>query len=57
VDSQSAADIADVLLSRNGLLVKDVSDRFTGQGHYRLAVRLPEQNRQLIEAMRNTHDR
>jgi histidinol-phosphate/aromatic aminotransferase/cobyric acid decarboxylase-like protein/choline kinase len=46
---QGAAALADALLAEHSIYVKDVSSRFPdGHGYWRVAVRLPEENRRLV---------
>lgn len=46
---RAAAALADVLLADHAIYVKDVSARFPdGHGYWRVAVRLPEENRRLV---------
>ncbi len=51
--SVKARELASWLLSTRGVYVKDVSDRFADQKSYlRLAVRLPEENKRLVEYLK-----
>ncbi|MCP5115968.1 MAG: methyltransferase domain-containing protein, partial [bacterium] len=48
----SAKELAGQLLTEHGILVKDVSERFGGEGAWwRLAVRTPDDNRRLVAAL------
>ncbi len=51
-DAASAASVADRLLAEDALLVKDISPKIDdGLGHYRLAVRTPEDHAALVRAL------
>ncbi len=53
VDRDEASRLADELVDRDGILVKDVSAKFgDGRAYWRLAVRTPEENRLLCAAVR-----
>jgi histidinol-phosphate/aromatic aminotransferase/cobyric acid decarboxylase-like protein/CTP:phosphocholine cytidylyltransferase-like protein len=52
-DRACAANWAEEILLRDSLRVKDISPRFRGNaGYWRVAVRLPQENRRLVQAMR-----
>ena len=50
---QECARLTEDVLVKQGIYLKDVSNRFPGEGAYlRLAVRLPEENARLVEVLR-----